>query len=208
MPRIKNSKIQISSPLLLLRQIRDVMAQAEDAQARLDQVVQIIAAGFASEVCSVYLLRAGDILELYASEGLKKSSVHLTRLGVGQGLVGSIAASAEPLNLADAESHPKFEYRPETGEEIYSSFVGVPILQRGKPIGVLVVQGKKAMEYSPDQVEVLQTKMGVRHVPDTVLIELKKMPECRDFSRTIYKNIGDKILAEREKKANAEKARE
>ncbi len=157
MPRIKNTKIQTSSPLLLLRQIRDVMAQAADAQARLDQVVTIIARGFSSEVCSVYLLRAGDILELYASQGLKKSSVHLTRLQVGQGLVGSIAASAAPLNLADAQSHPKFEYRPETGEEIYNSFVGVPILQGGKAIGVLVVQGKAAREYSPDQVEVLQT---------------------------------------------------
>ncbi|MDE3060708.1 MAG: phosphoenolpyruvate--protein phosphotransferase [Pseudomonadota bacterium] len=157
MPRLKNITVQSSSPLLLLRQIRDVMAQAASAQARLDQVVSIIAGGFASEVCSVYLLRAGDILELYASQGLKKTSVHLTRLSVGQGLVGEIAATAEPLNLANAEAHPKFVYRPETGEEIYSSFVGVPILQGGKVIGVLVVQGKKAQSYTPDQVEVLQT---------------------------------------------------
>lgn len=145
------------TPLSLLRQIRDVMARAASAQARLDQVVTIIARGFESQVCSVYLLRAGDILELFASEGLKKSSVHLTRLSLGQGLVGSVAASAEPLNLADAQAHPKFEYRPETGEEIYSSFVAVPILQGGKAIGVLVVQGKDARQYSPDQVEVLQT---------------------------------------------------
>src|SRR5579871_1058707 len=99
MPRIKKTSVQASSPLLLLRQIRDVMAQAAGAQARLDQVTSIIAGGFSSEVCSVYLLRAGDILELFASKGLKASSVHLTRLSVGQGLVGSIAASAEPLNL-------------------------------------------------------------------------------------------------------------
>src|SRR5690606_10844398 len=87
------------SPLLLLRQIRDVMAQAADAQTRLDEVVTLIAAGFASEVCSVFLLRAGDILELFATQGLKKSSIHLTRLSVGQGLVGEIAASAQPLNI-------------------------------------------------------------------------------------------------------------
>ncbi len=145
------------TPLSLLRQIRDIMASAASAQSRLDQVVTIIASGFESEVCSVYLLRAGDILELFASEGLNKSSVHLTRLTVGQGLVGSVAASAEPLNLADADAHPKFEYRPETGEEIYQSFVGVPIFQSGKVIGVLVVQGKEQREYSEDQVEVLQT---------------------------------------------------
>jgi len=133
------------------------MAQAASAQSRLDKVAALIADGFSSEVCSVYLLRAGDILELFASKGLKESSVHKTRLGVGQGLVGEIAGTAEPLNLADAGSHPKFEYRPETGEEVYSSFVGVPILQSGKVIGVLVVQSKKAQEYSADQVEVLQT---------------------------------------------------
>jgi phosphotransferase system enzyme I (PtsP) len=156
-PRLKNTTVQSSSPLVLLRQIRDVMAQAASAQERLDHVVNIIAAGFGSEVCSVYLLRAGDILELYASKGLNKSSVHMTRLGVGQGLVGEIAATAEALNLADAASHPKFEYRPETGEEMYNSFIGVPILQGGKPIGVLVVQSKAATQYTPDQVEVMQT---------------------------------------------------
>jgi phosphotransferase system enzyme I (PtsP) len=145
------------SPLYLLRQIRDVMAQAATAQERLDLVTELIATGLSSEVCSVYLLRAGDILELYSSKGLNAASVHSTRLGVGQGLVGEIASSAEPLNLADASAHPKFVYRPETGEEIYNSFVGVPVLQGGKVIGVLVVQGKLAREYTSEQVEVLQT---------------------------------------------------
>ncbi len=145
------------TPLSLLRQIRDVMALDASAQERLDSVVRIIADGFASEVCSVYLLRAGDIMELFASEGLKQTSVHLTRLNIGQGLVGAVAAAAEPLNLANAQEHPNFEYRPETGEEIYHSFVAVPIFQGGKTIGVLVVQGKEAREYTQDQVEVLQT---------------------------------------------------
>ncbi len=145
------------TPLSLLRQIRDVMALDARAQARLDSVVKIIADGFDSEVCSVYLLRAGDVMELFASEGLKKTSVHLTRLNIGQGLVGAVASAAKPLNLANAQEHPKFEYRPETGEEVYNSFVAVPIFQGGKVIGVLVVQGKEAREYTQDQVEVLQT---------------------------------------------------
>jgi len=156
---VMSSKITklATTPLSLLRQIRDVMAGATSAQNRLDNVVKIIAEGFESQVCSVYLLRAGDVLELFASVGLNKDSVHLTRLSMGQGLVGSVAASAEPLNIANAEAHPKFEYRPETGEKIYRSFVAVPIFQGGKVIGVLVVQAKLAREYSADQVEVLQT---------------------------------------------------
>jgi phosphotransferase system, enzyme I, PtsP len=147
----------VKNALSLLKQLRNVMAKRATAQEKLDEVVVLVAKEFSSEVCSVYLLRAGDILELFASVGLNKDSVHLTRLGVGQGLVGEIASTATPLNLADAQLHPKFVYRPETGEEIYSSFVGVPILQHGKVIGVVVVQGREAREYSHEQVEVLQT---------------------------------------------------
>jgi phosphotransferase system enzyme I (PtsP) len=144
------------TPLSLLRQIRDVMALDASAQDRLDNVVRVVAEGFASEVCSVYLLRAGGVLELFASKGLKETSVHLTRLNVEQGLVGLVASTGQPLNLANAQEHPKFVYRPETGEENYHSFVAAPIFQGGKVIGVLVVQGKEAREYSLDQVEVLQ----------------------------------------------------
>lgn len=154
---ITSANAASSSPLILLRHIRDVMAQPMSAQARLDQVVSLIAGGFASEVCSVYLLRAGDILELYASQGLNATSVHKTRLGVGRGLVGLIAAEAQALTLADASTHPRFEYRPETGEELYHGFAGVPILQGGKSIGVLVVQARQQREYTTDQIEILQT---------------------------------------------------
>ncbi|MDX1976015.1 MAG: phosphoenolpyruvate--protein phosphotransferase [Rickettsiales bacterium] len=146
-----------ATPLVLLRQIRDVMAQETGAQARLDKVVSLLAESFASEVCSVYLLRAGDILELFASQGLNKTSVHLTRLSVGQGIVGDVAASSEPVNLAHANVHPKYEYRPETGEEIYNAFAAVPILQGGRAIGVVVVQREEAKRYTQAQIEVLQT---------------------------------------------------
>ncbi len=157
MKSTKKSLPKVATPLLLLRRIRDVMARDESAQARLDKIVKLIATGFSSQVCSVYLLRAGDVLELFASEGLKAGSVHQTRLGAGRGLVGTIAAAAEPLNLAEAAKHPNFEYRPETGEKVYKAFVGVPILQGGKVIGVLVVQRRAAKKYTADQVEVLQT---------------------------------------------------
>lgn len=156
MPRTVK-KEEASSPLVLLRQIRDVMASPASAQDRLDAIVRVIASEMHCDVCSVYLLRAGDVLELFANIGLNPSSVHLTRLQVGEGLVGDIAASAVPVNLADAQHHPKFAYRPETGEEKYHAFVGVPILQSGKVVGVLVVQDKEEKVFSNDQVEVLQT---------------------------------------------------
>ncbi|HEU5048139.1 MAG TPA: phosphoenolpyruvate--protein phosphotransferase [Rickettsiales bacterium] len=156
MPRTVKKETE-SSPLVLLRQIRDVMASPASAQDRLDAIVRVIASEMACDVCSVYLLRAGDVLELFANVGLNPSSVHLTRLQVGEGLVGDIAATAIPVNLADAQHHPKFVYRPETGEEMYNAFVGVPILQSGKVVGVLVVQDKQEKNFSDDQIEVLQT---------------------------------------------------
>lgn len=158
MPRTTQKVTEDStSPLVLLRQIRDVMASPASAQDRLDSIVRVIAAEMGCDVCSVYLLRAGDVLELFANVGLNPSSVHLTRLQIGEGLVGDIAASATTINLADAQHHPKFAYRPETGEEKYHAFVGVPILQSGKVVGVLVVQDKQEKTFSGDQVEVLQT---------------------------------------------------
>jgi phosphotransferase system, enzyme I, PtsP len=141
----------------LLRHLRDIMAGSGSAQERLDQIVRIIAAEMAAEVCSAYVMRAGEVLELFATEGLRPEAVHRTRLRVGEGLVGAIAATARPLALADAQSHPDFAYRPETGEEVYRSLMGVPILRGGRVLGVLVVQNRSLRHYTEDEIEVLQT---------------------------------------------------
>jgi len=144
-------------PRVLLRRLREVMAEPESAQTRLDRTVALIAANMVAEVCTLYVMRPGGVLELYATEGLKRAAVHASRLRVGEGLVGTIAATAQPLNLSDAQSHPSFKYLPETGEEIYHSFLGVPILRGGLTIGVLVVQNRTARHYSEEEEEALQT---------------------------------------------------
>ncbi len=141
----------------VLRRLRDVMAGSGTAQERLNTIVKIIAADMVAEVCSCYVMRAGEVLELFATEGLRPEAVHRTRLRVGEGLVGVIAATARPLALADAQSHPDFAYRPETGEEIYHSLMGVPILRGGRVLGVLVVQNRTLRNYTEDEIEVLQT---------------------------------------------------
>src|SRR5579872_2223339 len=141
----------------LLRRLRGIMAGSDSAQERLDRIVGIIAAEMVAEVCSIYVMRAGEVLELFATEGLNRAAVHRTRLRVGEGLVGVVAASARPLALADAQSHPDFAYRPETGEEIYHSLMGVPILRSGRVLGVLVVQNRTRRHYTEEEVEALQT---------------------------------------------------
>ena len=144
-------------PRLLLRRLREISAEPVNAQARLDKIVVQIAANMVAEVCSVYVLRADHQLELYATEGLNREAVHLTTLDASEGLVGLIARNAEPLALSEAQAHPAFSYRPETGEEIYHSFLGAPILRGGKTLGVLVVQNKVRRTYSDEEVEALQT---------------------------------------------------
>ncbi len=133
------------------------MAEPVHAQEKLDRIVIQIAANMVAEVCSVYVMRADGVLELYATEGLKREAVHLTAMRADEGLVGLIAREAEPLALSDAQSHPAFSYRPETGEEIYHAFLGVPILRAGNTLGVLVVQNRAHRLYSEEEIEALQT---------------------------------------------------
>ena len=146
-----------AGPRVLLRRLRELMAEPLEPQERLDRIVREIAANMVAEVCSLYVLRADSVLELYATEGLNPGSVHLAQLRLGQGLVGTIAASARPLNLSDAQRHPAFAYLPETGEEIYHSFLGVPVLRAGRTLGVLVVQNRTMRTYREDEVEAMET---------------------------------------------------
>ena len=146
----------VSAAREILRRLHEVMAAKTGAEAKLGQVVRIVAELLSSEVASIYLLRDG-MLELYATQGLAQSAVHVTRLSMGQGLVGTIAATREPLNLAEAKEHPDFAYRPETGEDDYHSFAGVPIVRREAAIGVLGVQHREPREYDEVEIEALQT---------------------------------------------------
>ena len=147
---------ELSAARRLLRRLVEVMALPVSPQERLDQIVSMIAANLVAEVCSAYVLRGGEYLELFATEGLLPSAVHQTRLRIGEGLVGVIAAQGSAINLPDAQSHPAFAYRPETGEEIYHSFLGVPILRSGRVVGVLVVQNRARRHYTEEEVEALQ----------------------------------------------------
>ncbi len=147
----------LGGPRVLLRRLREVMAERVSAQERLDKIVVLIAANMVAEVCSLYVLRADSTLELYATEGLNRDAVHRTVMRADEGLVGLVASQASAINLSNAQAHPAFSYRPETGEEIYHSFLGVPILRAGNTLGVLVVQNRARRTYSEEEVEALQT---------------------------------------------------
>ncbi|WP_353471348.1 phosphoenolpyruvate--protein phosphotransferase [Salipiger sp. H15] len=140
----------------LLGRLRDTMAEDAAGQARLDKITHLTADSMGSEVCSIYLFRDEETLELCATEGLKKEAVHQTRMRMGEGLVGRVARSGKVVNTADAPTERGFRYMPETGEEIYSSFLGVPIQRLGETLGVLVVQTKQKREFTSDEVYALE----------------------------------------------------
>lgn len=140
----------------LLRRLRDTMAEEAAGQARLDEITHLTADSMGTEVCSIYLFRDEDTLELCATQGLNPDSVHETRMKMGEGLVGRVARKGKVVNTADAPSEIGFRYMPETGEEIFSSFLGVPIQRLGEKLGVLVVQSKQARKFTEDEVYALE----------------------------------------------------
>ena len=169
-------------PRVLLRKLREVMAEPVTAQKRLDKIVSVIAANMVAEVCSIYVMRPGDVLELYATEGLKREAVHKSKLKIGEGLVGTIAGQAIGLNLAEAQTHPAFKYLPETGEEIYHSFLGVPVMRGGTVIGVLVVQNRTQRHYTEEEEEALQTTA-------MVLAEVIASGELKEVAREVAADV-------------------
>src|SRR5215510_6222519 len=192
-----DTRIAPNEPALriIMRRLREIMAEPSDGQSRLDKIVRQIAGLMIAEVCSIYLKRQDGSLELFATEGLNPAAVHNTFMKRGEGLVGRCAELAVPINEPDAQNHPAFSYRPETGEEIYHSFLAVPILRGGDVLGVLTVQNKRLKEYSDEDVEVLQTTAMVlaEHLVSGAVAGTSASPE---FSRAVPHVIRGQPLSE------------
>jgi len=140
----------------MLGRLRAVMAEDAAGQQRLDRITTLIAEEMLTQVCSIYLFRDEDTLELCATEGLNPTAVHETRMRLGEGLVGRVARTGKIINTDDAPGTRGFRFMPETGEEAYSSFLGVPIQRLGEMLGVLVVQSKAKRSYSDDEIYALE----------------------------------------------------
>ena len=179
----------------ILTRLHEVMAARSAAQAKLNQVTGIIAEALASEVCSIYLLRDG-VLELFATRGLKQDAVHVTKLALGEGLVGTIAANVETLNLDEAAAHPDFAFRPETGEELFHSFAGVPIVRREAAVGVLCIQHAEPRRYEEVEIEALQTVAMVLSelIANAGLVDEKRRDADRQHAAQSVRLMGLKLV--------------
>lgn len=179
----------------MLARLHPLMASSAAVQIKLNQVVQIIGDAMASEVCSIYVLRDG-VLELIATRGLNQSAVHVTRLALGEGLVGTIAKNIETLNLDEATIHPEFAFKPETGEDIFHSFAGVPIVRNGEALGVLCVQHIESRNYEELEIEALQTVAMVLSelISSSKLIEVSGAPSLGAQGKASLRLQGMKLV--------------
>src|ERR1700712_5841527 len=144
----------MNGPRGLLSRLRTLRAHGS---APLSELVRLVASEVVSEVCSVYVRRPGDLLELAATEGLNLGAIGRTKLRVGEGIVGLCAATATVMNLPDAQNHPAFAYRPETGEEPFASMLSVPVRRSGRTLGVIVVQNRTPRNFTEPEIDDLET---------------------------------------------------
>jgi phosphotransferase system enzyme I (PtsP) len=146
--------------LALIEEISTIAGEAHaDLREALDQIAAAIADGMQAEVCSLYLFDAQrERLVLRATVGLDRDSVGRVSMRPTEGLVGLVIEKDEPVSVADAISHPRYKYFPETGEERYHTFLGVPVQEgRQKPLGVLVAQTLARRKFSRTEVTLLRT---------------------------------------------------
>ena len=165
---------------VLLKRLRDTLAEAGQGQERLDSITRLVSLSLAAEVCSIYLKRPDDTLELFATTGLNPEAVHRTRMRIREGLVGRIADTAEPVATSDAPQARGFQYFPETGEEVFASFLGVPIQRLGEVLGVLVIQNQDAREYTDDEI----------HGLEVVAMVIAEMAELGAFAGSSPDDLG------------------
>ena len=142
----------------ILENISTLISHSHDLQETLDSIVATVADRTQTEVCSIYILdRKKNRLTLCATMGLDPESVGKVSMGIGEGLTGLVIERMKPVMVVDALAHPRYKYFPETHEEHFHSFLGVPLLENKMPLGVLVVQTSRRREFSRDEIRLLTT---------------------------------------------------
>lgn len=156
----KTKKIirQTHPHLTLLEDISTLISHSHDLQETLDSIVAVVSDRMGTEVCSIYILdQQKRRLTLCATMGLDQESVGKVSMGTGEGLTGLVIERMKPVMVVNALAHPRYKYFPETHEERFHSFLGVPLIEKKMPLGVLVVQTSRRREFSRDEIRLLRT---------------------------------------------------
>ena len=159
MAKRKKAKKTLHPHLTILEDISTLISShSHDLQETLNRIVATIAKRMQTEVCSLYLFdRQKARLTLCATMGLDQESVGRVSMGTGEGLTGMVIEKLKPVSVVDALKHPRYKYFPETHEERFHSFLGVPLIENKQPLGVLVVQTSRRRTFARDEIRLLTT---------------------------------------------------
>jgi phosphotransferase system enzyme I (PtsP) len=157
MAKARTTRRESMPDLMILEDISTLIGHSQDLQETLNSIVRIVAERMETEVCSLYILEPKkNRLTLWATMGLDQESVGKVSMGIAEGLTGQVIEKMNPVMAVDAQAHPRYKYFPETGEERYHSFLGVPLIEKRLPLGVLVVQTSRRREFSRDEIRLLK----------------------------------------------------
>jgi phosphotransferase system enzyme I (PtsP) len=186
MVKAKKKTRKIRPHLDILEDISTLISHSHDLQETLESIVATVAERMQTEVCSIYILdREKKRLTLRATMGLDPESVGKVSMGTGEGLTGLVIERMKPVMVADTLSHPRYKYFPETHEEHFHSFLGVPLIDRKMPLGVLVVQTSRRREFSRDEIRLLTTISG-QAASIIVQARLAESLESKEQERKIF----------------------
>ena len=159
MAKLKTRRKRVAPPHLdILEDISTLISHSHDLQETLDRIVATVADRMQTEVCSIYILdRTKNRLTLRATRGLDPESVGKVSMGISEGLTGLVIERMKPVMVADTLAHPRYKYFPETHEEHFHSFLGVPLIEGKLPLGVLVIQTSRRRHFSRDEIRLLTT---------------------------------------------------
>lgn len=176
-----------SHGLAVLEDIGAILSSSHDLQEALESIVSVVAERMSTEVCSLYIFdpRARD-LTLWATEGLNPSSVGKVRMALDEGLTGLVLERLEPVMVVDALAHPRYKYFPETNEERYHSFLGVPVIERKKPLGVIVVQTLRRRRFGGDELRLMKA-IAAQVASIVVQLRLSESLEDKEKERDDYR---------------------
>jgi phosphotransferase system enzyme I (PtsP) len=141
-----------------IQKIVQTINSATDLSSALNRLVLDIHDALGVDVCSIYINdKVHKHYTLMATYGLNPDAVGVVSIGYDEGLVGLVGERSEPLNIENASTHPRFKYIPESGEERYHSFVGIPVIQHGDLLAVMVVQQMSPRRFDDQDIAFLTT---------------------------------------------------
>lgn len=181
MAKMRKAPVKALPHLTILEDISTVISHSQDLQETLRSIVAVVAERMETEVCSLYILdRQRGRLTLRATMGLDQEAVGKVSMGTGEGLTGLVIEKMGAVTVVDALAHPRYKYFPETGEERFHSFLGVPLVERKKPLGVLVVQTSRRREFSRDEIRLLK---AISNQVASIIIQARLLDSLKDKER-------------------------